>query len=95
MYIGSGGERFHFNATHFALILLTFKKIILLSGYRGDFEYNVHISTRLILHRNDGGYSVSDQITLDGLIMVPRSRNATTTQTLRRRREPLWFCVGF
>ena len=30
----------------------------------------------------------------EGLIMVPRSRNASTTQTLPRSREPLWFCVG-
>ena len=30
-----------------------------------------------------------------GLYMVPRSRNALTTQTLRRSRERLWFCVGF
>ena len=26
--------------------------------------------------------------------MVPRSRNATTTQTLPRRPEPLWFLRG-
>ena len=30
-----------------------------------------------------------------GLITVPRSRNATTTQTLRHSPEPLWFCIGF
>ena len=30
-----------------------------------------------------------------GLILVPRSRKAMTTQMLRRSREPLWFCIRF
>ena len=42
----------------------------------------------------DRWYHAHTQL-VKGPPMVPRSRNAITTPTLRRSPEPLWVCVGF
>ena len=56
-----------------------------------------HLSVEVLEPSHFDKMSVAPALNVfsEELIKVPRSPSAMTTQTLRRCREPLWFCVWF